>query len=180
MRAALDVHRELLSRAVPHEVVRLRGRATAADELPGLLGVVAGGVAVRCYHVEREGDRAFAAVLVPSGCTPDPVALLEALDACTVRAASDEEVNAATDFAAGLVCPVCLPDDVEVLADAALQHSEVSYCALGEGGVALGIRTVDLLAAVGARVVTLTPRPAAPGPPAVIDLTRPDDARTPP
>lgn len=180
MRAALDVHRELLARAVPHEVVRLRSRASTADDLPALLGVTSGCIAVRCYRLERDDGDGFAAVLVHAGCLPDPAALLEALDACSVRAASDDEVNAATDFAAPLVSPVCLPDDVEVLADAGLQQDEVSWCALGEAGVALGIRTDDLLAAVGARVVPLAPRPAVPSGPAVIDLDRPSEARTKP
>ncbi len=156
MRAALDVHRDLLARGVPHEVVRLRGRAASADDLPRLLDVETGCVAVRCYEVVRADARSFAAVLVPAGTLPDPLALLEALDACTVRLAPDDVVNARTRYAAGLVSPVCLPDDVEVLADAALGAAEVIWCAVGEGGVALGIRTRDLLVASGARVAALT------------------------
>lgn len=178
MRAALDVHRELLARAVPHEVVRLRSRASTADDLPALLGVTTGCIAVRCYRLDRDGREGFAAVLVHAGCLPDPAALLEAVDACSLRAASDDEVNAATDFAAALVSPVCLPEGVEVLADADLQQDEVSWCALGEAGVALGIRTADLLAAVGARVVPLSPRPVVPQSPAVLELDRPGGART--
>lgn len=156
MRAALDVHRDLLARGVPHEVARLRGRAASADDLPRVLDLATGCVAVRVYEVVREDTRSIAAVLVPAGTLPDPLALLEALDACTVRLAPDDVVNARTEYAAGLVSPVCLPDDVEVLADAALGAAEVSWCAIGEGGVALGIRTVDLLVASGARVAALT------------------------
>ena len=156
MLAALDVHRELLTRGVPHEVARLRGRAASADDLPRLLDLRTGCVAVRVYDVVRADARSVAAVLVPAGSLPDPLALLEALDACTVRLASDDVVNDRTRYAAGLVSPMCLPEDVEVLADAALGESDVSWCAIGEGGVALGIRTVDLLVAAGARVATLT------------------------
>lgn len=156
MLAALDVHRELLARGVPHEVARLRGRAASADDLPRLLDLRTGCVAVRVYEVVREDARSVAAVLVPAGRLPDPLALLEALDACTVRPAADALVNERTQYAAGLVSPVCLPGDVEVLADAALGESRVSWCALGEAGVALGIRTLDLLVASGARVTSLT------------------------
>ena len=156
MRAALDVHRDLLARGVPHEVARLRGRAASADDLPRLLDLRTGCVAVRVYEVVREDARSIAAVLVPAGSLPDPLALLEALDACTVRLAPDDVVNDRTRYAAGLVSPVCLPEDVEVLADAALGASDVSWCAIGEGGVALGIRTVDLLVASGARVAALS------------------------
>jgi prolyl-tRNA editing enzyme YbaK/EbsC (Cys-tRNA(Pro) deacylase) len=113
-------------------------------------------VAVRCYLVERSGRCSFAAVLVPAGAVPAPEALLDALGARSVRPARPEQVNARTDCTAGLVSPVGLPADVEVLADTALERSATSYCALGEGGVALGIRTGDLLAVVGARTAALT------------------------
>ena len=168
MRGALDVHRELLSRDVPHEVVRLPGRLVNADDLPGQLQLERGCVAVRCCVVERDTGTSFAVVLVPAGTVPVPSRLLEALGARTVTAARAEQVNAATDCAAGLVCPVGLPDDVEVLADAALELEPISYCALGEGGVALGIRTADLLAVTGAQRVALTPATAG----RVIDLER--------
>lgn len=156
MRAALDVHRDLLARGVPHEIARLRGRAGSADDLPRLLDLATGCVAVRVYEVVREDARWVAAVLVPAGTLPDPLTLLEALDACTLRLAPDDVVNDRTRYVAGLVSPVCLPEDVMVLADAALGASDVSWCAIGEAGLALGIRTVDLLVASGARVAALT------------------------
>ena len=159
MRGALDVHRELLARDVPHEVVRLPSRVATADDLPVALGLELGCVAVRCYLVERSGRCSFAVVLVPAGAVPGPESLLDALAARSVRPARPEQVNATTDYAAGLVCPVGLPADVEVLADAALERCPTSYCALGEGGVALGIRTRDLLDVVGARTAVLTDRP---------------------
>lgn len=176
------MHRELLERDVPHEVLRLPTRLLSADDLPRALAVESGCVAVRCYVVQRGSGTAFAAVLVPAGLVPSPALLLEALDACTVRPARQEQVNAATDYAAGLVCPVCLPDDVELLADSALAREDVSYTALGEGGVALGIRTDDLLAATGARLTPLTAPAAdpsdAPGDaPRVVVLDAPREAR---
>jgi Cys-tRNA(Pro)/Cys-tRNA(Cys) deacylase len=169
VRGALDVHRELLARDVPHEVVRLPSRVTSADDLPAALGLEQGCVAVRCYLVERSGRCSFAVVLVPAGAVPGPEALLDALGARSVRPARPEQVNATTDCTAGLVSPVGLPPDVEVLADTALERSTTSYCALGEGGVALGIRTSDLLAVVGARTAALT----APADPAGLSIELP-------
>jgi Cys-tRNA(Pro)/Cys-tRNA(Cys) deacylase len=183
VRGALDVHRELLARDVPHEVVRLPTRLASVDDLPAALGLDAGCVAVRCYLVERDGRSSFAAVLVPAGAVPGPAALLDALSARSVRPARPEQVNAATDYAAGLVCPIGLPPGVEVLVDAALEQAATSYCALGEGGVALGIRTRDLLELVAAPTATLTgPAPGAHGPsaclpPRTIDLDEPRPAR---
>jgi Cys-tRNA(Pro)/Cys-tRNA(Cys) deacylase len=179
VKGALDVHRELLARDVPHEMVRLRGRATTADDLPRLLGLPRGCVAVRCYEVVRAGGAGFAAVLVPAGRVPEPTALLDALQARAVRPARPDAVNAATDYVAGLVGPVCLPPQVELLADTALGESGVCYCPVGEAEVVLGIRTRDLLVATGARVATLTgPGPLA-EPAAVVDLQHATARRTP-
>lgn len=173
MKGALDVHRELLARDVPHEVVRLGSRLLTADDLPRVLSLEQGCISVRCYVVER-ATVSFAAGLVVSGTVPSPPHLLEALEAWSVRPATPDEVNAATDYAAGLVSPVCLPPEVELVADVALERSEVSYCALGEGGVALGIRTADLLGATGARLVALTePAPPVVLGPRVIELDDP-------
>ena len=178
VKGALDVHRELLARDVPHEMVRLPGRATTGDDLPRLLGLTSGCLAVRCYEAERTTGTAFVAVLVPAGRLPQPGALLEALDARSVRPARPDAVNAATDFAHGLVCPVGLPPQVELLADTALGESDVSYCPVGEGQVVLGIRTRDLLVAVGARAASLTgPLPGA-DLADVLDLERWSGART--
>lgn len=169
MKGALDVHRELLAHDIPHEMVRLPSRAVTADDLPRLLGLPVGCVTVRCYEVSRASGSSFAAVLVPSGRVPEPAALLDALDAHAVRPAGADAVNAKTDYAAGLVGPLCLPADVELLADSALGDSDVCYCAVGEGEVVLGIRTRDLLVSTGARVATLT-RPASfPGAGTVLD-----------
>jgi prolyl-tRNA editing enzyme YbaK/EbsC (Cys-tRNA(Pro) deacylase) len=157
VKGALDVHRALLATDVPHEVVRLAARITTADELPRALGRGAGCLAVRCYSVERhDAPAAFVAVLVPAGATPAPGPLLRALDARALRPARAAEVNEATDYATGLVCPVDLPPSVELMADAAIGASDVVYTAIGEGGLALGIRTRDLLVASRARVATLT------------------------
>lgn len=156
MKSALDVHRALLAADVPHEIVRLRSRVVSSDDLPRVLQLRTGCVTVRCYVVQREGATAFVAVLVPAGLVPSPLTLLDALGAGSIRPARTEQVNARTDYAAGLVGPVCLPPDVELLADAALGASDVCYCAVGEGSVALGIRTRDMLVVTGARVAGLT------------------------
>ena len=156
VRGALDVHRDLLAQGVPHEMVRLRRPVLSADDLPASLELPASScVAVRCYLA----DGRLLAVMVHAGAVPDPGALLDAVRARALRAATATEVNAATEFAAGLVSPVGLPREAMLLADAALGESDVLYCATGEGGVALGVRTRDLLVAVGARVANLSGSP---------------------
>src|SRR3954470_7209864 len=117
MKDALAIHRELLARGVPHEIVRLRRIILTADELPDALGLPAGQcVAVRMY----EADGQLVAVCVPAGMTPAPSALLHATGAGRIGIAPVDRINAETDFAGGLVAPILLPDDVRVLADASL------------------------------------------------------------
>lgn len=160
MKSALDVHRELLAREVRHEMVRVRGRLACADDLPRMLDLREGCAAVRCYTITEPSERGMIAVLVASGALPDPTALREALRVEVLRPSTPSEVNAATDFAAALVSPVALPAAVPLVVDARLAGRNVVYTAVGEGGVALGIRTSDLLAVTGAHVARLDP----PGP----------------
>lgn len=153
MRAALEIHRELLSRDVPHEVVRLRSGAVNADDLPRALGVAPTScVAVRCYVT----DRGFVPVAVHAGVLPHPSAVLGATGATTLRIATADEISTATDYAAGLVSPLGLPAGLTLLVDAPLDTDGVLYCPAGEGGVALGIRSQVLLAATQARVSPLS------------------------
>lgn len=156
MKGALDIHRELLARDVPHEIVRLPRVVLHADEIPDALGLAPEQcVAVRMYVAD--GD--LVAVAVPAGRTPDPTALLTMLGVRSVRTATAQEVNACTDFAAGLVSPVLLPDDVPLYADASIGASDVLYAPTGDTGTALGIRTGELFVVSGARVAELLHAP---------------------
>jgi prolyl-tRNA editing enzyme YbaK/EbsC (Cys-tRNA(Pro) deacylase) len=158
MKDALDVHRSLLAREVPHEVVRLPRLVLSADEIPGVLDLPAERcVATRLYHADDQ----LVAVLVRAGALPHPGAVLAALGAHTLRSAPVEIVNTVTDFAAALVCPVLLPADLPVLADACVGHADVVYAATGDGGTVLGISSRWLLTASGAAVTELC-SPASP------------------
>ena len=162
MKGALDVHQTLLASDVPHEIVHLRTRVLTADDLPRVLGVDRGCVAARCYALEDADAPALVVVLVPVGPTVCTKALELALGGRPVQPAGNEQINARTDYAAGLVSPVCLPAEVEVLADEVLREEDVLYCAVGEGSVALAIHSSDLLQVTGARVVALTAARSAP------------------
>lgn len=168
MKDALDVHRTLLAAEVPHEVVRLPRPVSSADEIPEVLGLPA----TRCVSVRvYQADERLAAVLVRAGGHPHPGAVLTALDAKTLRTAPNDLVNAATDFAAALVSPVLIPDELEVIADSCLGHSDVLYAATGDSGTALGIASRWLFTASRARVAELC-APAH----SVTDLTEDLDA----
>ena len=152
MKDALDVHRSLLAREVPHEVVRLPRLVLSADEIPDVMGLPAERcIATRIYHC----DDHLVAVLVRATEQPHPGAVLAALRGRSLRAAEPGVVNAVTDFAATLVSPLLLPGDMPVLADACVGHVDVVYAATGDGGTVIGIPSRWLLTATGAVVAEL-------------------------
>jgi len=160
---ALDVHRSLLAREVPHEVVRLPRLVLSADEIPDVMGLPASRcVAVRMYLT----DEKTVAVITRAGELPHPGAVLAAVGARALRSAPPDLVNRLTDFAAPLVCPVLLPKSVTVLADSCVGHADVVYAPTGDGGTVLGIPSRWLLTASRAAVAELCAPPAP-----TVDLT---------
>ena len=152
MKDALDVHRSLLARDIPHEIVRLPRPVSSADEIPDVLGLAPQRcVAVRMYVAD---DRPVA-VIVRAGTTPHPGAILTAARSRTLRSARPEMVNDLTDYAAPLVSPFLLPDEVLILADACIGHADVVYAPTGDSGTAVGIGSRWLLTASRAAVSEL-------------------------
>jgi prolyl-tRNA editing enzyme YbaK/EbsC (Cys-tRNA(Pro) deacylase) len=95
--------------------------------------------------------------------------VLAATGARRIGIAPVDRVNAATQFAGGLVAPLLLPDDVQVVLDASLASREVLYTPTGESGTALGIHAQDLISLTGAVITNLLT-------PATVDLD--EDLRT--
>jgi len=168
MKGALDIHRELLGREILHEIVRLPRVVLNADEIPDVLGIDASAVvSVRLFVA---GERMIAAA-VPADRAPDLEAVRQAAGATRVRPATIQEVNEATDYAAGLVAPLLLPPQITLYADARLGRHEIVYTATGDTGTALGIGLAELLVAAGARVADLLT-------PAFVDVSDPRLGRT--
>ncbi|HXA62917.1 MAG TPA: YbaK/EbsC family protein [Streptosporangiaceae bacterium] len=167
MKDALAIHRMLLEREVHHEIVRLPRAIANADELPEVLGLRAGRCLVTRVFAVVPRSSAFPAhlsvVIMRAGSTPRFGGLREALDAHTVRTAGTDLINATTDYAAGLVGPLLLPDDMPIFIDQDviddLGVDDVVYTATGEPSTALGIRTLDLYAICGAKPIDLRAAP---------------------
>jgi prolyl-tRNA editing enzyme YbaK/EbsC (Cys-tRNA(Pro) deacylase) len=164
MKDALTIHRMLLERETLHEIVRLPRAIANADELPKALGLPAKHcLATRVYLVEpaTQGERYLAAVVVTAGVRPKAESLIGPLGARTVRPAPADDVNAATAYAAELVAPVLLPDDMPVFIEQRaidrLHMDHVVYTTTGEPRTALGIRALDLFALCGGKPVDLPP-----------------------
>ncbi len=154
MKTALDIHQDLLARSVAHEVVRLPRPLTRADDLPDVAGLPAGRCAVVRIFL-GEHDRLTAAV-VPAGGQPDVAALMRVAETRVLAVPAPELVSRRTDYAAGLVSPFLLPEDIVVIADVALLDEPVVYTATGESGTALGIDSGLLVRESRARLADLT------------------------
>jgi prolyl-tRNA editing enzyme YbaK/EbsC (Cys-tRNA(Pro) deacylase) len=158
MKDALSLHRLLLERQTAHEIVRLPRGITSADELPDVLGLPPD----RCLCTRVYADRArrLAAVIVTAGTWPPETVVAEALDVDSVGPARADLVNEATEYAADLVAPLMLPEDITVLIDRDVADAdEVVYTATGEASTALGIRTLDLLALCPAKPMPIAHAP---------------------
>lgn len=159
MNDVLTVHRALLESGTRHEIVQLPRMITSADQLPAALALPPGRcLAVRVYQVD--GD--YAAVIVSAGHSPPPGLVRAVTGGRSVRAAGGDEISSVTGYAAGLVAPVALPQEVRMYVDEALASSgdgdAVVYTATGEPGTALGIRLLDLLALRPAKPAALSSR----------------------
>ncbi|WP_018654224.1 aminoacyl-tRNA deacylase [Actinomadura flavalba] len=162
MKDALAIHRSLLERQTHHEIVRLPSPIGHADELPRALGLPA----VRCLVTRvyacndvMRGHRFLCAVIVPAGFRPHAEAVRLAVGARLIRPARPDIVNRATQYAAGLVCPLLLPASMPVLIDENAVGDrpcdDVVYTATGEASTALGLHVLDLYALSGAKPVLL-------------------------
>lgn len=163
MKDALAIHRALLQWETVHQIVRLPVAVTHADELPKALGLPAERCLVThvytCDGVHR-GRRFLTGVIVRAGERPPLDAVRRAIGARTIRPAHPDIVNAVTEYAAGLVCPLLLPDTMPLLIDHrpvdGLSTDDVVYTATGEASTALGIRGGSLSALCQAEPFDLT------------------------
>ncbi|MFI7438949.1 aminoacyl-tRNA deacylase [Nonomuraea indica] len=165
MKDALAIHRWLLAHQVHHEIVRLPRPITGADELPGAVSAPPGRcVAVTTFEVATRMEEEVVAVVSSVAAPPLPGVVGGLLGVRRVRPASAFTVNAATDYAAGLVCPLLLPAGLRILIDDRLRpDTEPIFTATGERHTALRIRALDLLSVLPGKTVDLTiPRPEGP------------------
>ncbi|GAA2259376.1 hypothetical protein GCM10010402_13640 [Actinomadura luteofluorescens] len=172
MKDALTIHRALLGWETPHEIVRLPLAMTRADELPRALGLPPERCLVtRVYSCEdaHRGRPFLAGAIVPAGRRPSTEAVRLGVGARGVRPAHADVVNAVTEYAAGLVCPLLLPESMPLLIDRGLVdglHAHgVVYTATGEASTALGIKASALYSLCRPKPVDLlAPLSAAPTP----------------
>ncbi|GAA5048561.1 prolyl-tRNA editing enzyme YbaK/EbsC (Cys-tRNA(Pro) deacylase) [Thermocatellispora tengchongensis] len=169
MKDALAIHRWLLAHQVHHEIVRLPRALTSARELPDVLGAdPADCLEVTVFEVDTRVGLEPVAVLSSVAAPPSPGIVGAILGARKVRPAPAFLVNAATEYADGLVCPLLLPETLALLIDERLYVGQEEHA--GQGGArlfrtptgerhtALSIRAADLLSLVSGKRLDLAPR----------------------
>src|SRR3954462_15027368 len=119
MKDALAIHRMLLERETLHEIVRLASAIANADELPraGLPPERCLATSVYAFTGSERRTPGYLAVIVLAGTAVGADSMRRVLGARTVRPARPDLINAVTDYAAGLVCPLLLPASMTVLID---------------------------------------------------------------
>ncbi len=175
MKDALAIHRWLLAHQVHHEILRLPRSLSGAEDLPETLGVppetcvsVAVFEAVYAFGTERVTEPAAVVSSVARPVAPETVASV--LGAVEARPAPAFAVNAVTDYAAGLVSPLLLPEELTVLVDQrlfdTLKADDAVYTPTGERATALRLKARDLLAMTAGKPAELRRGPlsgSAPG-----------------
>ncbi|MBF8188218.1 hypothetical protein ITP53_21285 [Nonomuraea sp. K274] len=158
MKDALAIHRWLLTHQVHHEIVRLPRPMTCAEELPETVSAAPGRcLMVTVFEVATRIDREVViAVTSTVAAPPPPGAIGGLLGARQVRPAPAHVVNAATDYADGLVCPLLLPESLPMLIDDRIRpDSEPIFTTTGERHTALTMRALDLLALLPGKMADL-------------------------
>jgi prolyl-tRNA editing enzyme YbaK/EbsC (Cys-tRNA(Pro) deacylase) len=169
MKDALAIHRWLLAHQVHHEILRLPRPLAGASDLPAALGVPPGNcLMVSVFQVTTRVDREIVAVVTAVDGPPVPGVIGTLRGAREIRPAPAFVTNAATDYAAELVCPLLLPEELTVLLDQrladALTGDEPVYTATGERHTALRIGAGALFGLTDAKTVDIQPRSRTPIP----------------
>ena len=120
MNNVLTVHCKLLENGVRHEIVQLPQTITSADQLPAVLALPPRRcLAVRVYDV----DGRHVAIIAAADTVPPAQVVREITGGRQARAAGEAEISSVTGYAAGLVAPLALPDEMPLYVDQALADS---------------------------------------------------------
>ncbi|WP_327088596.1 hypothetical protein OIE66_40835 [Nonomuraea sp. NBC_01738] len=163
MKDALAIHRWLLAHQVHHEIVRLPRPMTCADELPEMISAGADRcVSVTVFEGSTRRGRSVVATVHTVAAPPRPAVVGALVGTRNIHLAPAFLVNAVTDYAAPLVCPLLLPESLTVLVDERLRPDRTPiFTPTGERHTALAMRALDLLTLLSRKLVDLrTQRPS--------------------
>jgi prolyl-tRNA editing enzyme YbaK/EbsC (Cys-tRNA(Pro) deacylase) len=168
MKDALAIHRWLLAHQIHHEILRLPRSLSDAEDLPDVLDVSPEScVCVTVFEASYPFGSEPVAVIGSVASHTRSAVVGAIIGARRMRPASAFMINSATDYAAGLVCPLLLPEELTVLIDQGLIDSlkgdDSVYTPTGERCTALLLRANDLFALASGKAMELQVRGRLPG-----------------
>jgi prolyl-tRNA editing enzyme YbaK/EbsC (Cys-tRNA(Pro) deacylase) len=156
VRSFTDVHDELTTRSVPHEIVHLPSSSRTALLAAEALGVPVGHVVKSLLFLLDDEQPLLA--LVTGDATVDVDALARDGGATRIRLARSREVRELTGYQPGAVPPCALATEVQVVADPGVFVPDVVYCGGGTTTTMLKIRSADLDALLEPRKLPIAKR----------------------
>ncbi len=152
MRGTVEVHKYLVERAVPHEFYRLERPLRRIDEAAAVLGLDPS-IVVTAELFDSLGSLVLA--LTPASACASAADVARAVGLSRARPLSKTRTSAMTGYLPEWLPPVGHERPSRAVLDEDLLDAGVVYCAGGDPGVMLILRSSDLVRATSALVAPL-------------------------
>lgn len=150
MRTSVDVHNQLQTLDIPHELSKLPATARSVEQIAAQLGLEAHQIIkVIIFYA---GQNPLAA-LIPGDRKVDYNKLKKVVGSPSLRLADPDEVRELTGYLLGYTPPVAWLSDLPAYIDIQALKEDVVYAGSGEPHTILKIRSYDLVRAADAEVV---------------------------
>lgn len=150
MRTSVDVHNQLQTLDIPHELSKLPAAARSVEQIAAQLGLEASQIIkVIIFYAGKSP----LAALVPGDRKVDYNKLKKVAGSTSLRLADPDEVRKLTGYLLGYTPPVAWLTDLPAYIDIQALKEDVVYAGSGEPHTILKIRSYDLVRAADAEVV---------------------------
>jgi len=153
MKSSVDVHRFLLEKGVPHEIVPVDVATRTCETAATELGLAAREIA-KCVFFEA--DQHPVQVIISGDRKVNYDRLERALGTEEARLASPEQVLDWTSYPLGATPPVAIEEHCRTLVDKGLLDKDVVYTGAGGLNSILKLKVQDLIKLTGAEVVDVS------------------------
>lgn len=152
MRTSVDVHNQLQTLDIPHELSKLPAAARSVEQIAAQLGLEAHQI-IKVIVFFAAGKPL--AALIPGDRKVDYNKLKKVAGSSSLRLASPDEVRELTGYLLGYTPPVAWLGDLPAYIDIQALKEDVVYAGSGEAHTILKIRSYDLVRAADAEVVDI-------------------------
>jgi Cys-tRNA(Pro)/Cys-tRNA(Cys) deacylase len=152
LRTSVDVHNQLQTLDIPHELSKLPTAARSVEQIAAQLGLEAHQI-IKVIVFFADADPL--AALIPGDRKVDYNKLKKVAGSSSLRLASPDEVRKLTGYLLGYTPPVAWLGDLPAYIDIQALREDVVYAGSGEAHTILKIRSYDLVRAADAEVVDI-------------------------